>query len=94
MLEALLPEWDAQWATEAREVGVQVWILTGTGDGEVRAVMRWMSVDRTWVACILGTVGSRSVADAMPTLNVFGTQRCSNSPLQPASLKNGFSIEH
>ena len=40
-----------------------MWILTGTGDGEVRAVMRWMSVDRTWVACILGSVGSRSVAD-------------------------------
>ena len=31
-----------------------------TGDGEVRAVMRWMTVtDRTWIACIVGSVGSR-----------------------------------
>ena len=40
-----------------------MWILTHTGDGEVRAFMRWMTVDRTWVACIVGSVGPRSVAD-------------------------------
>ena len=40
-----------------------MWILMHTGDGEVRAFMRWMTVDRTWVACIVGSVGPRSVAD-------------------------------